>query len=156
VELIFRIAGETYRIHTRFKQVHGRRCDWRYVHWLLIHLQQSITNVKLGDGSKLMRDFNPVLSRVVSCLELSKLARRVDGEALGAGNTLISLTNLSKRYLGFPLSKDPNVRSGNWAGTLDQQQKDCRFSFLVLSCLAANSQTRQMTFMPLWGFTTNL
>lgn len=79
-----------------------------------------------------MKDFTPALSRAVSLLELSKLARRIDGENIGPGNTLISLTKLANLYLGFPLSKDPNIRSGNWAGTLDQEQRDCKFFWQML------------------------
>lgn len=81
-----------------------------------------------------MKDFTPALSRAVSLLELSKLARRVDGEKIGpgTGNTLISLTKLANLYLDFPLSKDPNIRSGNWAGTLNQEQRDCKFFWQML------------------------
>jgi hypothetical protein len=79
----------------------------------------------IGDGTKLIRDFSPSLTRAVSCLELSRLARKVDTEATGPGNAMIGLTRLAKAYLGFPLSKDPKVRSGDWAGTLDKAQKTC-------------------------------
>jgi hypothetical protein len=73
-----------------------------------------------------MRDFKPTLTRAVSLLELSKLARKVDAEVLGPGNTLIALAKLTQRYLGYPLRKEMNVRAGNWAGDLDQTQRDFR------------------------------
>jgi hypothetical protein len=75
-----------------------------------------------------MRDFQPGLNSATSLLELSKLARRVDGQSLGPGNTLISLAKLTERYLGYPLKKEKDVRSGNWASILDQDQKDCQSS----------------------------
>jgi hypothetical protein len=75
-----------------------------------------------------MRDFKPTLTRAVSLLELSKLARKVDAEVLGPGNTLIALAKLTQRYLGYPLRKEMNVRAGNWAGDLDQTQRDCESS----------------------------
>jgi len=74
-----------------------------------------------------MRDFKPTLTRAVSLLELSKLARKVDAEVLGPGNTLIALAKLTQRYLGYPLRKEMNVRAGNWAGDLDQTQRDCEY-----------------------------
>ena len=75
-----------------------------------------------------MRDFKPTLTRAVSLLELSKLARKVDAEVLGPGNTLIALAKLTQRYLGYPLRKEMNVRAGNWAGDLDQTQRDCKLA----------------------------
>lgn len=45
--------------------------------------------------------------------------------AIGPGTTLIALAKLTQRYLGYPLRKELNVRAGNWAGDLDEIQRDC-------------------------------
>lgn len=81
-----------------------------------------------GDGRKLLGDFPKQLKRACSLLELSRLARRVDGEAIGPGNTLISLAKLSERYLGQALRKDAGVRTGDWSRSLSQEQINCQFT----------------------------
>jgi len=52
--------------------------------------------------------------------------------AVGPGTTLIALAKLTQRYLGYPLRKETNVRAGNWAGNLDQTQRDCQHSWSPL------------------------
>jgi hypothetical protein len=82
-----------------------------------------------------LKDFRPHLTRTTSLLELTRLARRVDGAEIGPGNTLISLSKLSERYTGFPLRKEKDVRGGNWAAALDMEQKDCKCSFSAIKLI---------------------
>lgn len=85
----------------------------------------ALTPTPPGDGRKLISDFPGQLRRTLSMLELSRLARRVDGEAIGPGNTLISLAKLTERYLSRTLRKEAGVRRGNWSSALSTEQLDC-------------------------------
>jgi hypothetical protein len=104
--------------------------------------------IPLGDGTKLLKDYPPHLTRATSLLELTHLARRVDGEAIGLGNTLISLAKLTERYTGFPLRKEKDVRSGDWAAALKKEQKDCKPWMLHSNMDQLTDQMPQTTSMP--------
>ncbi len=81
-----------------------------------------------GDGQKLVRDFPAAFPHgVTNLLELTQVARAVDPLGIGPGNTLVSLSNLSKRYLGKELDKEDGVRRSNWMDVLSGQQRECEW-----------------------------
>lgn len=68
----------------------------------------------MGADMSRLRDVYNVWAQGVC--ELSFFARLIDREAHGPKNTLISLSNLAKHYLGSPLAKGP-VRCSDWTRT---------------------------------------
>lgn len=97
-----------------------------------------------NDGNKFARDF-PGVARPEGLVELSAIARRVEGAGYWAGPNLVALAKLSRRYLGRELDKDPRVRSGAWDQVLDAEQLEC--GWLPLVC-RLTQQTPQTTCMP--------
>ncbi|WVQ78624.1 hypothetical protein IAT38_000710 [Cryptococcus sp. DSM 104549] len=101
----------------------------------LIKLIQDPAIYKLGvaianDGRKLMRDFPEYFGapgdEPAGLLELSYMARAIDGERTGPGigTGLIALATLCREYLRKELPKDPAVRRSDWSAELSQEQKD--------------------------------
>lgn len=80
----------------------------------------------IGDGNKLFKDFPLAFPQgITNLLELTNVARRADPVGMGPGATLVSLANLSKRYLGKELAKEDDVRKSNWQSTLTGEQREC-------------------------------
>jgi hypothetical protein len=86
-----------------------------------------------GDGIKLVRDFRSAFPNGLSnLLEINNVARRVDPISMGPGSRLVSLANLTERYLSHRLDKDADVRKSNWHMVLSGQQRECRSSSFLL------------------------
>lgn len=69
------------------------------------------------------------------------MAHGVDPERAGHGSRLIKLATLCRAYLGRELDKNTKIRTGDWAGELNEVQKACKSSALVLRL-----QLRWLTF----------
>ncbi|WVQ77660.1 hypothetical protein IAR50_007348 [Cryptococcus sp. DSM 104548] len=143
----------------RYKYQQGKTalvqlCDEQTV--ILIHLQNNMDlpskvaalirdpkKYKLGvqcrgDGQKLARDFPhhfPPGRGPTSLFELSWMAKAVDYRRIGerGGTGLIALATLTRSYLGEELEKDQNVRAGNWAGELNERQRDYAANDVVVA-----------------------
>lgn len=75
-----------------------------------------------GDAKKLFRDHQIVPNGLV---ELSTIARQIDGPHWENRVGLIGLQDQVGRYLKRYLSKDSEVRMGKWGGRLAEDQQIC-------------------------------
>ena len=57
---------------------------------------------------------------------------------MGPGARLVSLANLSERYLGCRLDKEDNVRKSNWHMVLSGQQRECKSAIDLTDVDASN------------------
>ena len=81
-----------------------------------------------GDGRKLVIDFPEHFPNgLTNMLEINNVARRVDPINMGPGARLVSLANMSERYLKCRLDKDTSVRKSNWHMVLTGQQRECEY-----------------------------
>lgn len=69
------------------------------------------------------------------------MAHAIDPERAGRGSRLIKLATLCRAYLGRELDKNTKIRTGDWAGELNEVQKACKSSALILRL-----QLRWLTF----------
>lgn len=69
------------------------------------------------------------------------MAHAIDPERAGHGSRLIKLATLCRAYLGRELDKNMKIRTGDWAGELNEVQKACKSFALVLRL-----QLRWLTF----------
>lgn len=104
----------------------------------------------MGADMSRLRDVYGVQAQGVC--ELSFFARLVDREAHGSKNTLISLSNLARTYLGSALAKGP-VRCSDWsAQPLSAEQRtyaaiDAYAGYLIFCAL---ERRRQASFSDVW------
>ena len=78
---------------------------------------------------KLVRDFPESFPNgVTNLLEVNNVARRVDPISMGPGARLVSLANLTERYLQCRLDKETSVRKSNWHMVLSGQQRECAYT----------------------------
>ncbi|WOO80909.1 Werner Syndrome-like exonuclease [Vanrija pseudolonga] len=100
-----------------------------------------------NDGNKFARDF-PGVARPDGLVELSAIARRIEGAGFWAGPSLVALAKLARRYLARELDKDPRVRSGAWDQVLDAEQLEYAANDVYASLLIHTEMEKETGLAP--------